>query len=124
MSAVYDSDKTTNKTNSASANIYEGCTADIRQSEAPVLDVAHTLFRKRYRQLTAAEVMLHDDIKDKADELAKLIGMLNPGVYSKLVGVSPSDLLHAPRECDPAHVTLALRHLEDAVYRAVKALTA
>lgn len=104
--------------------IYEGGTGDARQNPTEVATPYNTLFRKRYRQLSNEEIMLHDAIKDKADELAKLFGMLNPVVYQRLVGAAPSDLLHGPRECDAAHVTLALRHLEDAVYRAVKALTA
>ncbi len=84
----------------------------------------NTLFRKRYRALTDAELVLHDAIKDKADELARLMGSLSPGVYARLVGNKPEAVMAGVGEKDPAQVGLALRHLEDAVYRAVKALTA
>ena len=71
-----------------------------------------SLFRKRYRQLNPDEVALHDQIKDKADELYALFRQV-------------SDIEKGPdanRERG-ANVTLAKRHLEDAVYRAVKGLT-
>jgi len=105
------------------ADVFEGST-DARQTDEPKLKPYNTLFRKRYRQLSESELALHDAIKDKADELARLIGNLNTPVYEKLVGSKLTDVasIGAPR--DPAQVTLAMRHLEDAVYRAVKALTA
>lgn len=105
------------------ADVFEG-KSDARQTSDEKHSPYNTLFRKRYRQLTDDELILHDAIKDKADELAKLIGGLNPGVYARLVGVLPVATPPGLHECDPAQVTLALRHLEDAVYRAVKALTA
>lgn len=41
-------------------------------------------FRPRYRQLTEAEKGLHDDIKNKAEELAALIEQIKPGRYRAL----------------------------------------
>ncbi|HEY4383374.1 MAG TPA: hypothetical protein VGN34_02710 [Ktedonobacteraceae bacterium] len=97
---------------------------DQRQTEDEVTDPKHTMFRKRYRQLTADELALHDAIKDKADELAYLIGSLNPSIAHMLgVDMTSTATLEPSMNCDAANVTLALRHLEDAVYRAVKALT-
>jgi len=103
-------------------SIYEGGDPDARQERAPEL----TLFRKRYRKLQVHELALHDTIKDTADELAHLIGALNPAVHAKLADGTaqrPIDPMLG-RVCDPANVTLALRALEDCVMRAVKALTA
>ena len=92
-------------------DVYEGA-PDERQSEEPELNPVFSLFRKRYRQLNPDEVALHDQIKDKADELYALFRQV-------------SDIEKGPdanRERG-ANVTLAKRHLEDAVYRAVKGLT-
>lgn len=92
-------------------DVYEGA-PDERQSEESELNPAFSLFRKRYRQLNPDEVALHDQIKDKADELYALFRQV-------------SDIEKGPdanRERG-ANVTLAKRHLEDAVYRAVKGLT-
>jgi hypothetical protein len=111
------------------ASLYDG-EHDARQTDAETMPRAHSLFRKRYRKLTDAEVALQDAIKDKADELAKLIGALNPTVAARL-GVNPDYVINNPQwesdgfpERDAANITLAIRHIEDAVYRAVKALTA
>jgi hypothetical protein len=98
---------------------------DERQTEAAVISPEHSLFRKRYRSLAQGEVELHDAIKDKADELARLIGQINPAVAMRLgVDIVPNPADPYEMNRDPANVTLAIRHLEDAVYRAVKALTA
>lgn len=108
-------------------NVYENGAADKRQSDEPALAQEHSLFRKRYRQLSADEVALHDAIKDKADELAALIARINavPNVPANppLRG-TPEAVLANIANNPGANVTLALRHLEDSVYRAVKALTA
>ena len=69
-------------------------------------------FRPRYRRLTLAEASHHDDIKNKAFELLSMFRQV-PNVRS---GVFSGE--------DQANLKLAQRHLEDAVYRAVKALTA
>jgi hypothetical protein len=86
---------------------------DERQSEAPKLADEHKLFRKRYRQLSPEEVALHDQIKDKADEL-----------YALFLQISPIETQADSNRERGANVALAKRHLEDAVYRAVKGLTA
>ena len=96
-------------------HVYEG-TPDARQSEST--HPSPSLFRKRYKALTTHEVALHDAIKDKADELARLIAEV------PMTGANGvRDPLEAMAVNRGANVTLALRHLEDAVYRAVKALT-
>ncbi len=84
-----------------------------RQSTAPQLSDEHKLFRKRYRQLSPEEVALHDQIKDKADEL-----------YALFLQISPIETQADSNRERGANVALAKRHLEDAVYRAVKGLTA
>ncbi len=61
-----------------------------------------SLFRPRYRPLSAEEVALHDQIKAQADLLLTLFRQVT----------------HAPAE-----TTLAQRRLEEAVFWAVKALT-
>jgi hypothetical protein len=104
-------------------NLFKNGDADARQGaeEEP------GLFGKRYRKLSAEELQQHDHIKDRAQALAQAIGALNPGVYARLLGVTGEGNLTGftmARSYDGAGVTLALRHLEDAVYRAVKALTA
>ena len=104
------------------ATVYEG-EPDARQTASDTLPAGATLFRARYRQLTDAELLVHDMIKDQADKLACTIGLLNPDVARRLC-VNMGDASGALGHRDPANVTLALRHLEDAVYRAVKALTA
>jgi len=109
-------------------NVYEGGQGDERQSQAPVMADEHKLFRKRYRQLSAEEIALHDAIKDKADELAALIASVKAAggpdpSRSRVMSLAESRLA-ALSENQGANVTLALRHLEDCIYRAVKALTA
>ena len=94
-------------------NVYEDGKADARQSDAATVAESDSLFRKRYRQLTPEEVALHDAIKDKADELAALFRKVSPR------GIWPD----TNRERG-ANVQLGIRHLEDAVYRVVKGLTA
>ena len=92
-------------------DVYAG-TPDARQSEEAEVQPAFSLFRKRYRQLTPDEVALHDQIKDKADELYAL--------FLKVADIESGMSQNRERG---ANVTLAKRHLEDAVYRAVKGLT-
>lgn len=94
-------------------NVYENQDADARQED----DIQTELFRPRYRKLEQAELDLHDEIKAKASELANLFAKIprdsraSAGFLGGLAGNRG------------ANVTLAIRHLEDAVYRAVKALT-
>lgn len=109
----------------ATTHVFEG-DPDTRQSASPVLSAKDGLFRKRYRALSDTDKEIHDLIKDAADELAAAIGVLNVDVAMRL-GVTFKEEAAARAlgyACDPAGVTLAIRHLEDAVYRAVKALTA
>ena len=92
-------------------DVYESA-PDERQSDSAVLQPAFSLFRKRYRQLSPDEVALHDQIKDKADEL-----------YALFLQVSNIEGGPDANRERGANVALAKRHLEDAVYRAVKGLT-
>ena len=59
-------------------------------------------FRPRYRTLTAAELKLHDQIKDTAEVLCTLIEQIPPS----------------------RDRSLAVTRLEDSIMRAVRALTA
>lgn len=113
-------------------DVYES-TPDARQLSTPEIPDDCKLFRKRYRQLEPHELALHDAIKDKASELAFLIGQVKPN--TTLAPPHPPTSTPAPADAaayriksmadnDAANVVLALRHLEDCVYRAVKALTA
>lgn len=106
-------------------NVYEGGKGDARQLAVAQIPDDCKLFRKRYRQLSPDEVALHDAIKDKADELAGLIAQIDspPKVVNAPTG-TPAFTLGFVANNNGAHVTLAFRHLEDCVYRAVKALTA
>jgi uncharacterized protein YoxC len=63
------------------SNVFEGA-PDARQSS----DVAEPVsrFRPRYRALTDAEKLLHDDIKAKAAELEQLFEQVKPGRYRSL----------------------------------------
>ena len=107
-------------------NVFDNGQPDERQTEETKIAPQHSLFRKRYRQMTADEVALHDAIKDKADELAALLDRVNDIVVARPkphVWGAPS-LSESVGSAAGPNVTLAIRHLEDAVYRAVKALTA
>jgi hypothetical protein len=72
-------------------------------------------FRPRYRKLAPNELQHHDDIKRVAMDLLELIRYV-PKVRSEAGNSSSGEEL--------ANCKLSERHLEDAVYRAVKALTA
>ncbi|MBO6509732.1 MAG: glutaredoxin [Roseibium sp.] len=98
--------------NKPSKDLFDG-NADARQSESDELSDGERLFRNRYRKMTADELALHDQIKSQANEMAELF-------YQ----VAPINKGHVPDREKGANVQLAIRHLEDAVYRAVKALTA
>ncbi len=91
---------------------------DKRQTEDTQLNPDNTLFRKRYRALSESDLALHDSIKDTADQLAKLFSQIKTKEVAR-TGEFLTDLTNN----QTANVTLAIRHLEDAVYRAVKALT-
>lgn len=110
-----------------SEHLYEG-KPDARQTESGQRGAqVGGLFRKRYGQLDPRELALHDAIKSKAEELAGLIGLLNAPVAAKFeidCSAAGAQFPLPPRNYDGGNVTLSIRHLEDAVYRAVKALTA
>lgn len=93
-------------------NLYEGGKSDARQTTRAHLEASEGLFRPRYRKLTEAEIDLHDRIKTQAAVLAALFYEVEP------IHAGPS----RNRERG-ANVQLAIRNLEDAVYRAVKGLT-
>ena len=79
------------------AHVFEG-EPDARQAAEPLRP---SRFRTRYRQLTGAELALHDQIKLKAEELERLIEQTPPGRYN----------------------ALALTDLEKAVMWSIKGLT-
>lgn len=113
------------------SNVYEGGQGDARQTDAAAIPDDCKLFRKRYRQLSPEEIALHDAIKDKADELAALVAEVNTMLNQRTKGPAPVHgtgsahaMLSNVANNQGANLTLALRHLEDCVYRAVKALTA
>ena len=113
------------QSDAARTNVYEG-QADARQLAADAIPDDCRLFRKRYRALSPQEIALHDAIKDKADELAALIAQIDtvcPELPNFEPGSAQYKLAHMASNAT-AHEILALRHLEDCVYRAVKALTA
>ena len=64
-------------------NVFEGGQGDARQS-AETAYAEPDPFRKRYRQLTAEEIALHDAIKEKAAELWGLFQNVKPGRYRAL----------------------------------------
>lgn len=112
------------------SNVYEDGQGDARQTDAAAIPDDCKLFRKRYRQLSPEEVALHDAIKDKADELAALIAKIDQQEdRSNKAAFDPNltpqlGMLKRITQNNTGHIILALRHLEDCVYRAVKALTA
>ncbi len=107
-------------------NVYENQQADLRQSqteqEAPA-DRVEQLFRPRYRQLTGEEIALHDEIKAKAAALANAIYKITDP-YEKLLAtqIQPKSVIDKIED-QAENVSRAIAHIEDAVYRAVKALT-
>lgn len=106
-------------------DVYEGA-ADKRQLAEDTIPDDCKLFRKRYRQLSTEEVALHDAIKDQADKLAGLIAQINnpPSPDKRKPSPGAEAVLFSIADNNYAHIVLSLRHLEDCVYRAVKALTA
>lgn len=65
---------------SAMAHVYEG-DPDGRQATG---DIETSRFRPRYRKLTEAEKILHDEIKAKAEELERLYNHVKSGRYRAL----------------------------------------
>ena len=102
-------------------NVFDNGQGDARQLAAPTLKSEHSLFRKRYRQLEPQEVALHDAIKDKADEMVNLFTKIVSGQDTAIMnGDADSVKRINARQQDLGR---AVAHLEDAVYRVVKALT-
>lgn len=101
------------------SNLFKDGEGDARQTDDASLKPS--LFRKRYRKLSEEDLARVDAIKDKADELALLIAEIP--AYTGDVPAPNVDLLGSLAGNIPANKTIALRHLEDAVYRAVKAIT-
>jgi hypothetical protein len=94
---------------------YEGDKPDARVGVAD----PDNPFRPRYRKLTDPELAHHDAIKTQA---SILLDLFRGVAYTQtLNGISYTD---AQKGEVLANLKLAQRHLEDAVYRAVKALTA
>jgi hypothetical protein len=89
------------------SNVFDG-PPDRRQSSDPNLPTSR--FRPRYRALTDAELALHDEIKDAAAALERVIDRTLPDDFVP-VG---SARYHA----------LAITALEQAVVWAIKGLTA
>lgn len=92
-------------------NVFKDGDADKRQDDS-LKAGEPDLFRTRYRKLEPSEVELHDRIKAVASHLHQLIQQ-----------VGGEHTIH-PNKAVGANKQLAVRHLEDCVYRAVKALTA
>lgn len=86
---------------------------DARQLPDSEIPEHAKLFRSRYRKMTPEELELHDEIKAQANVLAQL-----------MYKVAPVHLGPVADKEKGSNVSLAIRHLEDAVYRAVKGLTA
>lgn len=61
-------------------NVFEG-KPDDRQADTAI---AVSRFRPRYRALTDDEKALHDQLKNKADELEELYNKVKPGRYNAL----------------------------------------
>lgn len=100
-------------------NVYEG-DPDVRVGDE---NTKIEMFRPRYRKLEPHEVDLHDRIKAKAGELAELFAEIDTTPQQNPLPHPAEDVIGNITLNRGANVTLGLRHLEDAVYRAVKALT-
>lgn len=89
-------------------NIYQGGQADARQGSGPRPEGT---FRKRYRQLSAADIAHHDAIKDTAEALLSTI----TAAYDAMQTGGPD-----VQRCR----ALAKTKLEESVMWAVRGLTA
>jgi hypothetical protein len=82
------------------------------------------LFRPRYRELTAQELQHVDRIKAKASELAYDIALIDgTPVPTDKTRAAADAMIEGMNGNRGANVTISLRHLEDCVYRAIKAIT-
>lgn len=98
------------------SNLFKDGEGDARQTDDASLKPS--LFRKRYRKLSEEDLARVDAIKDKADELALLIADIPVPAQDR-----PQGMIEIMAQGVGANKTIALRHLEDAVYRATKAIT-
>lgn len=94
-------------------HLYEGGKEDKRVSDEPT--PGDNPFRPRYRKLGSKELDHHDKIKLQAMDLLT--------TFRQIPTIRAQDGQTNDGE-GAANIKLAQRHLEDAVYRAVKALTA
>jgi len=97
------------------ATLYKNNDPDARQSDSKVNLNINNPFRPRYRKLAQSELDYHDKIRLEAFTLLETI--------RNVVKVR-ADAGQTSSGEELACLKLAERHLEDAVYRAVKALTA
>lgn len=84
--------------------------------------VVNNTMRHQYRVLTDAEKALVNEVKTKGDEFLGIlhkIGKTGPFTEPQSDGVVVAD----PERFGSANLTLSFRHIEDAVYRAVKHIT-
>lgn len=75
--------------------------------------------RHQYRVLTEAEKALVAEVKDKGAEIINLLHKIG-GTGPYLPAGAPS---RSPESFGSANLSLSFRHIEDAVYRAVKHIT-
>lgn len=94
-------------------NLYEGGNVDKRVSDERM--PGDNPFRPRYRKLGSKELDHHDRIKLQAMDLLTTFRQI-PTIRAQDGNTNDGE--------GAANIKLAQRHLEDAVYRAVKALTA
>lgn len=95
------------------SNVYAGGMTDKRISDEPT--PGDNPFRPRYRKLGPKELDHHDRIKLQAMDLLTTFRQI-PMIRAQDGNTNDGE--------GAANIKLAQRHLEDAVYRAVKALTA
>ena len=83
--------------------------------------VVNNTLGHQYRVLTDAEKALVNEVKTKGDEFLDLLHKVGKtGPYTEnLVDAVAAD----PERFGSANLTLSFRHVEDAVYRAVKHIT-
>lgn len=81
--------------------------------------VVNNTMRHQYRVLTDAEKALVNEVKTKGDEFLDLLHKVGgTGPYAV-----PNNTIYDPERFGSANLTLSFRHIEDAVYRAVKHIT-
>lgn len=82
--------------------------------------VVNNTMRHQYRVLTDAEKALVNEVKTKGDEFLDLLHKIGgTGPFTENPGTIAAD----PERFGSANLALSFRHIEDAVYRAVKHIT-